>query len=67
MFVRCCGSFLVNGADERANDLKFSNVLAYLGSSLRLDVEGAKNDLAGENIFSPVCESVHASLGRVAI
>ena len=40
MFISRHASTLTGGADEHACDLKFSNVLAYLGCSLMLDIEG---------------------------
>lgn len=36
-----CASSLTDSADDDASGLKLSNILAYLGSSQRLDVEGS--------------------------
>ena len=46
-----------NAADEHIHDLKFSNILAYLASTLRLDVEESKtggyNDNNGDHLPLP--------------
>lgn len=50
-----------DAADEHVHDLKFSNILAYLASTLRLDVEESKTGGYGDN------SGDHLPLPNVAI